>query len=911
MNKKNNYYINLIFTLVLFLFLVTIFVSCSEKDEKKECKDDKHNGEWIITEEATCTTPGSKNLVCKDCDKVITTAKIDSFGHNIVIDEKVDPSCEKDGLSEGSHCSVCNEIIIKQEIIPATDHHYILDTDLSNDLVLVYKCSVCEKTKEEVNNTVCTNHQKSEWIVTKEATCSETGLMSIVCLNCNLPLEYKVIPLANHTEEKIEAVKPTCDKDGLSEGIKCSVCSKIIKEQEIVKSLGHQYELTDSLNPTESSEGYLEYTCSVCDDSYRQVLENLNSYNPEMATVIVLKDNNIIVSNNNGGVIIDNNCVIINLAGEYDLSGKLTEGSVKVAAGEEDKIILNLKGVEITSSITDPIFIENAGKVEISAKSDTVNIINDKRTITDDATGACIYSKVDLELKGKGELHLDSSYNNGVGSTKDLEIKNLTLNINAVNNAIKGNDSISIESGTIKAISSTGDGLKTENSDISDKGNQRGIITINDGVIDIYAACDGIDAAYDCIINGGTINIYTEKFSQYSGDVTVTTPDIIYIRVSSRTNIQSSAYKYSAKFTDEEGNVTWVNGVKQNNQSRYFELKKPEGAKYITIYCYNAQQTVGQDESFMYSSDQLTIPSTFDEYYITSTNSSSKSLIGNWQNYGTQSGPGGRPGGGGGFMEGNNNKADYSCKGIKADNSITINDGNIYIKSHDDAIHTNVDVLLQTNKYGIASLTINGGNIKVYSDDDGLHADGTLLITGGDIVIENSYEGVEGNIITLKAGTIQIKSLDDGINGKSKLEFLGANVYLDAGGDGIDCNNAITMTAGVVLAQGPSNGGNGVIDFDRTFTISGGLLLAVGCNGMNQKPTAQSGATSTSKSISTNTNSYVSVKVNNETVAVIKITKSSQTYCVLAYGNSEYPNAQVSTSTQNSYDLVNGLYYIK
>ena len=296
----------------------------------------------------------------------------------------------------------------------------------------------------------------------------------------------------------------------------------------------------------------------------------------------------ITLSNNNGGVIINNSEVTINLAGEYDLIGEISEGSVIVKVQETDKVIINLRGVKITSSKTNPIFIETGDKVEISAKSGTINYINDKRTIEENATGAAIYSKVDLEIKGQGELNIESSYNNGIGSTKDLEIKNLTLNINVPNNALKGNDSITIESGNIKAISSSGDALKTENSDISDKGNQRGNITINDGNLELYAACDGIDASYDVIINGGNIEIFTEKYSDYSGEVTVTQSSTLYLRVSSRAGLQGS-YKYSAKFTDDNNNVTWVNLT--TNDNRIYQAKTPEKAQYVTFYCYSSSIT--------------------------------------------------------------------------------------------------------------------------------------------------------------------------------------------------------------------------------------------------------------------------------------------------------------------------------
>ena len=50
---------------------------------------------------------------------------------------------------------------------------------------------------------------------------------------------------------------------------------------------------------------------------------------------------------------------------------------------------------------------------------------------------------------------------------------------------------------------------------------------------------------------------------------------------------------------------------------------------------------------------------------------------------------------------------------------------------------------------------------------------GSLTINDGNVVITNSYEGVEGNYIYFKGGTTQIKSLDDGVNAKTTLYFEG------------------------------------------------------------------------------------------------------------------------------------------
>ena len=902
----------------IFIILAITLSGCNKcgGNDHVDAKCGHINREWVIVKDSTCTTLGTKVQVCKDCEITVTTAQIGFKNHTIVIDEGVEATCTEDGITEGKHCGVCNEILVKQEAIVSSGHNYKINEFASNNTVLVYQCTNCSDSyeKEYVGNSLCANgHTESEWITTVESKCDVKGSAHKICTICEIELEIKSLEFAEHTEKTVFGTPAKCNEDGLTDGVICSVCETIIVEQTIITAQGHNYQLTNTVSPTETEDGYVEYTCSECSDSYQEVLSSINNYNPNEPTVILLSDDEIKVGNNNGGVIIENTSVTINLGGEYDIIGEISEGSIKVALGETEQAILNLKNVSITSTITDPIFIESGDAVDISAKVDTINYIYDKRVATTaDVVGGGIYSKVDLDIKGKGTLYVTSMYNNAITSTKDLKIKNLTLEVNAPNNALKGNDSITIESGIIKAISSSGDALKTENSDVSDKENQRGIITILDGIIDLYSACDGIDASYDVIINGGTINIYTESYSSYSGDVSVTDTKTSYIRISSRLTTLNSINKYSAQFILEDGTSTWVNGVSiSSNNKKYYSFNVPANAKYVKYYSYNSSQTQGQSSSYAYCTDQLTITASYDTYYI--NNASNMKISGQWENFNSPNvGGGGQPGGmpGGGMNEGNPNASAYSCKGIKADNSITINGGNIGVKSHDDAIHANGDVTLASGSYGAANVTINGGYLLLYSDDDALHADNTLSINGGNIVVENSYEAVEGKYIYFKSGTIQMKSLDDGINAKTSLYFEGSVVYLDAGGDGIDSNGNIYMTGGIVLALGPTNGGNGVIDFDGSFSFTGGLLLAIGCSGMNQKPNASTGNTVSATTVSTSVNSYLTITSGTKVIAVVKVTKTSQNYRVFAYNNTTYPSANVTSSTVTSYTLTNGLYYV-
>lgn len=50
----------------------------------------------------------------------------------------------------------------------------------------------------------------------------------------------------------------------------------------------------------------------------------------------------------------------------------------------------------------------------------------------------------------------------------------------------------------------------------------------------------------------------------------------------------------------------------------------------------------------------------------------------------------------------------------------------------------------------------------------------------------------------------------------------------------MDSNGSISMTDGNVIVSGPTNNGNGSLDYDQTLDISGGLLIAAGSSGMVQ-----------------------------------------------------------------------------
>ena len=219
-----------------------------------------------------------------------------------------------------------------------------------------------------------------------------------------------------------------------------------------------------------------------------------------------------------------NNVYTLSSAGTYTLCGKL-EGQILVTAGENDEVVIELNGASISYDQDSPIKAVSADKVEISAKKDAENTITDKRsakTVDTDTLGeGAIYADCDLKLKGSGTLVVTGNYNNGVHTTKDLTIQKLTMKVVGYNNAIKGNNSVTIASGTIQAYAKTGNGIKTEDNDVSSSGNQKGTVAINGGYVYVDSLHDAIDSAYDVVVEqldtevSTSVNIKTGKNSTY------------------------------------------------------------------------------------------------------------------------------------------------------------------------------------------------------------------------------------------------------------------------------------------------------------------------------------------------------------------------------------------------------------
>ena len=207
---------------------------------------------------------------------------------------------------------------------------------------------------------------------------------------------------------------------------------------------------------------------------------------------------------------------------------------------------------------------------------------------------------------------------------------------------------------------------------------------------------------------------------------------------------------------------------------------------------------------------------------------------------------------------------------LNGKDSVRIADGTFNLSCDEDGIHAGNDD--QQDGY----VYIEGGDINISVGDDAIHAEGLLIITGGDIDVSKSCEGVEGDKILVTGGDIDVISSDDGFNaaggssgsgdnhdgfGDSSgsgddhdgfgggpgmdgvdmdadsdayILITGGTININADGDGIDSNGYIGITGGSVYVLGPSDNGNGAMDYGIYAAITGGEIVAVGGSGMAQ-----------------------------------------------------------------------------
>lgn len=544
-----------------------------------------------------------------------------------------------------------------------------------------------------------------------------------------------------------------------------------------------------------------------------------------------------------GGVIINGQNVEIHTSGTYVLEGTLSDGQILVNTEDTGNVRFILNGVEITSSTTAAINIEQSDKTIISLEKGTENILTDATSYvyadeSNQEVGAAIFSKDDLVINGTGTLTVNGRYKDGITSRDELIVTGGIINVKALDDGIVGRDVFAMSNATVN-ITADGDGVKSSNDEDADQGN----IVLESGYLTVAAQGDGIQAEKEIVVIDGEYSIKTGDGS----------PEIVSSPESgmgmgegpgTMPEMGAGMRMDFSSMTDDE-----VEAIVDNMESMNFPfdisteiegMTTAEIREYLTTTLESVMPQGGGGMNRQTPEDRELpkdgqLPPSEEQQ-----NSEPKAppVENNTE-------------------EGNNTNTSTvettSQKGIKAGTKLNVVGGTITIDAVEDALHSNGD------------LTIQGGQETLSTGDDGIHADGNVFVAGGDITILKSLEGIEGTNIEISDGVVHLKAADDGVNvngGSDMNEMFGAfdqsstanetkdseevdakiedgmltisggYLYVDADGDGLDSNTNIKMTGGTAIVYGPTESMNGTLDYDGTFIIEGGTLIASGSTGM-------------------------------------------------------------------------------
>ncbi|MCR4861312.1 MAG: carbohydrate-binding domain-containing protein [Ruminococcus sp.] len=306
-----------------------------------------------------------------------------------------------------------------------------------------------------------------------------------------------------------------------------------------------RFDLTNSVNTFDNVDPAAEFPVPETEDHDTE--ENTINFNGVSVETSASADT----------ATVNGSAVTITKPGTFTVSGESDQAQIIVdvdkTAYPAAVVELDLTGATLSNSNTAPIYVASVGdEVQIVAKKGTVNVISDGTSHTQTYTDSdgntnnvegAVFSRDDIKFKGSGTLTINGNQDDAVVCKNDIKIYNGNLTVNAVDDGIRGKDSVVIgddvksdgtpadNSGLVLNVNTEyGDGIKSTSDETAD-GKTYGNVTINGGTVNIVcealnadtansAGADGIQAEQSFVMNGGDVNIKVYKGSEYTGSGT-------------------------------------------------------------------------------------------------------------------------------------------------------------------------------------------------------------------------------------------------------------------------------------------------------------------------------------------------------------------------------------------------------
>ena len=517
------------------------------------------------------------------------------------------------------------------------------------------------------------------------------------------------------------------------------------------------------------------------------------SYDEASATRILLSGDAATVEGE--GAAADGSTVTIAQAGTYVVSGQLDDGQIVVETPDDEKVQLVLAGASVHNETGPALYVKEADKCFVTLAEGTENTLSDGASYVleegEDEPNATLYSKADLCINGAGALVVDAAYQHGVNSKDDLVVTGGELSVTSVEDALRGKDCVKIDGGTF-VLNAGGDGIKSNN----DEDATRGFVSVTGGTFQISAGDDGVQAVTFVRLAGGDWEVDAADDAVHSDVEALIAGGTFQIAAG------DDAVHAETLLTVDDGTV---------NVTACYEGYEAE------------KVVVNGGETHIVASDDGINAATAD---LTADAAADAGAAG-----GADAGADGSAAGG--ATSGEDAGADAGAAGAAAgaasgeDAGAGDAAGNMGGRGD----------MVPPDDAGAADVA---GNMAVPSTDGGggeVPADvpqgGGMM--GGGPAAESPNESM------LNGGIPETGVAEGGMgvsNSDCVIEINGGYTVVDAAGDGIDSNGSFSMTGGVLLVCGPTDGANGAFDYDLEATISGGTFVMVGSAGMAQNFTS-------------------------------------------------------------------------